>query len=138
MVSTQAPGLPSAADLAGLDPTVAIVLIVGGVLLAFLAYFGGPIRDRLTRKPVEPPKTVEQTGQLPAIPAAPAAGNTPGIDRAEKYAEQLIDNLLRQIEEGGAREDVLEHRIEVLEREKRDLLTDNQRLQSMLWQRGPR
>lgn len=137
-MSTQTPSLPSAADLAGLDPTVAIVLIVGGVLLAFLAYFGGPLRDRLTKKTPDPPKPVETTGQIPAIPAAAPSGTAPGIDRAEKYAEQLIDNLLRQIEEGGAREDVLEHRIEVLEREKRDLLTDNQRLQSMLWQRGPR
>lgn len=138
-MSTQTPTLPSASDLASLNPTVAIALISGGVLMAFLAYFGAPLRDRLKKKTPDPPKPVEQTGQQPAIAAPPAGGaGAPGIDRAEKYAEQLIDNLLRQIEEGGSREDALEHRVEALERQVRDLQTDNQRLQAMLWQRGPR
>lgn len=135
---TQTPSpLPDAGALKDLDPTVALALIIAGVVLALLTYFGAPIRDRLTKKlpapPPSPPAADTATSlQLTAQPGSPT------VDRAERRTDQFIDNLLRQIEESGAREDQLEQRIESLERRLRDVESENQRLQLMLWQRGPR
>lgn len=135
---TQTPGpLPDAGALKDLDPTVALALIIAGVVLALLTYFGGPIRDRLTKKPPPPSPSPSATDTATSLQLTAQAGS-PTVDRAERRTDQFIDNLLRQIEESGAREDQLEQRIESLERRLRDVESENQRLQLMLWQRGPR
>jgi len=144
-VLTQTPSpLPDAGSLSGLDPSVAITLVVAGVILALLTYFGGPIRDRLTKKPPPPPPAPPPTqdtappttSAFQQLATATTTGST--VDRAEKRTDQFIDNLLRQIEESGAREDQLEKRIETLERRVRDVETENQQLRQMLWQRDAR
>ncbi|HEY9354621.1 MAG TPA: hypothetical protein VIP28_15270 [Nocardioides sp.] len=135
---TQTPSpLPDAGALKDLDPTVALALIIAGVVLALLTYFGGPIRDRLTKKPPPPTSSPPVTDTATSLQLTAQAGS-PTVDRAERRTDQFIDNLLRQIEESGAREDQLEQRIESLERRLRDVESENQRLQLMLWQRGPR
>lgn len=135
---TQTPSpLPDAGALKDLDPTVALALIIAGVVLALLTYFGGPIRDRLTKKPPPPSPSPSATDTATSLQLTAQAGS-PTVDRAERRTDQFIDNLLRQIEESGAREDQLEQRIESLERRLRDVESENQRLQLMLWQRGPR
>lgn len=140
--------LPDAGALKDLDWRVALALIIAGVLLAFLTYFGGPIRDRLAKKPdpappIPPPSSAPDPPQanslghgrmLPATTAGPAVD---AVDRAERRTDQFIDNLLRQIQEAAEREDALERRVHALEQQVQALQNENQRLQTMLWQRGP-
>lgn len=145
-VLTQTPGLPSAADLSQVHPVIAGMLIVAGLLLAF----SGPIRERLGRKPPDPPAAKPTaaagaeapTGQLPSVVP------TPALERAEKRADEAIERLesdvgyLRQQLAGRdlwweqhvtQLRDAYERRIEQLERKVGQLEAENQRL----W-RGPR
>jgi hypothetical protein len=142
-VLTQTPTpLPDAGALADLDPGVAITLLVAGVILALLTYFGGPIRDRLSKKPPAPPPPSAPPAVSPpdtAPQATPAAGQGSAgaaIDAAERRTDRFIDTLLRQVEDSAGREELLEKRIETLERRVRDL--EAEKLQMMLWQRDHR
>lgn len=145
---TPAP-LPSASDLAALDPAVAITLLVASVVIALLFYVGPSLRDRLRpptppappAAPAAPPATATATS--PALPpAAPTA-----VDQAETRTAQFIDHLLRQIQDGAEREDELEERLRAKElehdariRAKDELITQREqeirRLETLLWQRG--
>lgn len=142
---TPAP-LPSPSDLAALDPSVAITLLVASVALALLVYIGPAVRDR-----IRPAKPSEPAAAPPA--AAPAAASLPGaptaVDQAETRTSQFIDHLLRQLQASGEREDELEERLRAKEAEhevrlrSRDerisqLEQELRRLESLLWQRGVR
>lgn len=144
---TPAP-LPSASDLAALDPSVAITLLVASVALALLVYIGPAVRDR-----IRPPKVTEPAPQQAAQALTPAhalPGAPTAVDQAEVRTSQFIDHLLRQLQASGEREDELEERLRAKEVEhevrlrSRDerisqLEQELRRLESLLWQqRGSR
>lgn len=133
--------LPSASDLASLDPAVAIALLVASVVIALLVYVGPSLRDRL--RPPTPPAPAAATA--PAVPTS--HGAHAAVDQAEVRTAQFIDHLLRQIQDGAEREDELEERLRAKETEhdarlrSRDeqitrLEQENRRLETLLWQRG--
>jgi hypothetical protein len=145
---TPAP-LPSPSDLAALDPSVSITLLVSSVVLALLAYIGPAVRDRIRPpKPAEPP--APQAVPASASPPAHALpGASTAVDQAEVRTSQFIDHLLRQLQAGGEREDELEDRLHAKEAEhevrlrSRDerisqLEQELRRLEGLLWQRGNR
>lgn len=143
---TPAP-LPSPSDLAALDPSVSITLLVSSVVLALLAYIGPAVRDRIRPpKPAEPPaqQAVSASALAHAMPGASTA-----VDQAEVRTSQFIDHLLRQLQASGEREDELEDRLHAKEAEhevrlrSRDerisqLEQELRRLEGLLWQRGIR
>lgn len=139
--ATPAP-LPSASDLAALDPAVAIALLVASVVIALLVYVGPSLRDRL-----RPPTPAPQPAAPPVAPMS--HGAHAAVDQAEVRTERFIDHLLRQIQDGTEREDELEDRLRAkdVEHEARLRARDEQvaqlerevrRLESLLWQRGNR
>lgn len=140
--ATPAP-LPSASDLAALDPAVAIALLVASVVIALLVYVGPSLRDRL-RPPTPAPQPAAPTPAAPTSHGAHAA-----VDQAEVRTERFIDHLLRQIQDGGDREDELEDRLRAKDAEhetrlraRDDRITqleqEIRRLETLLWQRGQR
>lgn len=131
---TPAP-LPSPSDLAALDPSVAITLLVASVVLALLVYIGPAVRDRL--RPPKPPD--------PSAPAAPAGGAVAAaslppssVGAAVDRTEQFLQHLLRQIEAGNDREEELEALLRTRDERIGQLERENLRLESLLWQRGQR
>lgn len=143
--ATPAP-LPSASDLAALDPAVAIALLVASVVIALLVYVGPSLRDRLRPRP---PVAAPAIPAAPAVAAAMTHGAHAAVDQAEVRTERFIDHLLRQIQDGGDREDELEDRLRAKDAEhetrlraRDDRITqleqEIRRLETLLWQRGQR
>lgn len=127
MPDPQAPVVPSTTDLAALDPTVAIVLLVV-VGVSIVAFYVGPIiRARFTRPPDPPPASSSTGAHALREPAA-------AIEKAADTTQQFIDHLLRQIEQTAARCDELEHRLAAKDREVDELQQQVNRLNGMLWQ----
>jgi hypothetical protein len=131
---TPAP-LPSPSDLAALDPSVAITLLVASVVLALLVYIGPAVRDRIRPpKPSEPSSPAAPVGGPAALAALPAGSAAAAVDRTE----QFLQHLLRQIEAGNEREEELEALLRTRDERIGQLERENLRLESMLWQRGQR
>ena len=122
---TPAPAIPSASDLAALDPAVAITLLVV-VGLGILGFYLGPgLAARLTRS--SPPSSV---------PAAESGGGRPEppTEAVGRTTQQFIDHLLASIAADRVRIDDLERRLAARDREIDDLQLQIHRLQ--IWQHG--
>ncbi len=119
-MTTQTPAVPTASDLAGLNPAVAVALI----LLIALLYLGPEIRSRL--KKADPPKSdtakpADTPGQPPAVlPAAQA------IDRTSEITDRYIATLTAQL---AGKDDVIE-------RQDREIARLNDLIQREQWRRG--
>lgn len=123
MPDPQAPAVPSTTDLAALQPSVAITLLIVAAV-SIVAFYVGPIaRARFTqpRQPPPPPEA-ESTGAhaLQAPQPSPA-------EQAKATTQQFIDHLLRQLEER-------DRRLAAKAREIQDLQQQAHRLETMLWQ----
>lgn len=100
LAQTQAPGVPDPSSLKDLPTPVAVLLLCLIGLLACLFYFGGALRDRITKKPPDPaPPSLSS-------PAAPVAA--PALDRAAEVTDRYTAHLLAQIAELKTRVDELE------------------------------
>lgn len=140
-VAAPIPGVPTATDLAALDPAVAVTLLVV-VGLGIVGFYVGPaIRARFTR-PTGQPDPTQATAALPTVPDP-----THAVDRAEQRTDRFVDHLLRQLENSAAREQDMARRMEVRDEEWRRKLEqaereidqwqqEARRLETMLWQRG--
>lgn len=133
-VTAPLPGVPTATDLAALNPAVAVTLLIV-VALAIVAFYVGPaIRTRFSQPKPDSPPAVQpgpQAGQLLEAP-----GPAPAVERAEQRTDRFVDHLLRQIEHGVAREAELERKLEQANREADQWQQEARRLETMLWQRG--
>lgn len=90
------PAVPTADQLRGLDPAVAITLLVVVALVVVLFYFGGTIRDLITRKPGDAaaPRTAAELAVSNPPPVATAV-----VDRAALVEDAFREHLLARITE---------------------------------------
>lgn len=95
---SQAPSLPDATSLAGLDPSVAIMFLGVVALGMILFYFGPALRDRVAKKPDEL-KPADQTAPIASV----AQTATQVLDRTTEMTDRYIADLKEQIR-GQARE----------------------------------
>jgi predicted RNase H-like nuclease (RuvC/YqgF family) len=119
--------IPTASDLATLNPVVAVVFLGVVALGITLFYFGKPLQERLRGKKDDPPKAADPTATAPiaaVMPSAPAA-----LDRAAEMTDRFISDLREQI--GALRGEVDEQ-----EREIKQLRTENDRLRDEAWRRS--
>lgn len=120
--------IPTASDLATLNPVVAVAFLGVVALAIILFYFGKPLQDRVRgNKKDDPPKAAADPGAtaqvstvLPAMPTA--------LDRASEMTDRYISDLKEQI--AGLRTEVDE-----LEREIKQLRTELDRLRDEAWRR---
>lgn len=108
--------LPDPATLKDLDPAVAITFLVAFTLLAVTAFFGGTIKDRLSRKPPDP----DAAQLVQAVTSPPSSTASTAVDRAAQVSDEYRDYLLQQVQE-------LKARVDELERENRRLREDVER-----------
>lgn len=92
--ATQAPSLPDASSLAGLDPSVAIMFLGVVALGMILFYFGPALRDRMAKKPADP-KPADPTSTAPIVSLLPST--TQVLDRTAEMTDRYIADLKEQI-----------------------------------------
>jgi hypothetical protein len=92
----QAPVVPDASSLAGLEPSVALAFLGVIALGMLLFYFGKPLQDRVRGAKASPPATdPASTGPIPPVlPSSVAA-----LDRATEMTNRLITALEEQARE---------------------------------------
>lgn len=108
MAVAQAPIVPDASSLAGLEPAVAIMFLGVVALGMILFYFGPAMRDRVRGpKATPPPADPASTGPIPPVlPSSVAV-----LDRATEMTNRLIATLEEQAGERDEEIDRLRHEL---------------------------
>lgn len=126
--------LPDLSVLADLSPPVAFAALGTIVLVTLLFHFGSAIRERISPKQQAPKPEVAPVPQsASALPQA--------VDSAARAYETFIDHLRQQIKDDTLERDQeraqLERDLAQARRESADLRAEVNRLNMLLWQRGP-
>ncbi len=131
MTISQAPTIPDATALAGLDPGVAYALLSVIALGMLLFYLGPGIRARFAPKEAaKSPVEGSPSGAIP--PALPAV-----VDRADIATERLIAHLERQLDERTRQLSDRDRELTAMDRELERVRADNDRLRDQIqWRRG--
>jgi hypothetical protein len=110
----QAPAVPDASSLAGLEPVVAVSFLAVVALGMLLFYFGPALRDRV-RGPKAPPPPADPASTGPIPPVLPSS--VAALDRATEMTNRLIANLEEQVRERDEEFDRVRHERDEIRRE---------------------
>lgn len=91
MLAAQAPVVPDASSLAGLDPVVAVSFLGVVALGMILFYFGPALRERLSKKA----KPADPAATAPMVPLPVPA--TQMLDRTAEMTDRYVDSLKEQL-----------------------------------------
>lgn len=91
--AAQAPTIPDASSLAGLEPSVAIMFLGVVALGMLLFYFGPAMRDRVRGAPKDKPAD-SPPAPVPTLPQPVVL-----VDRATEMTNRLIETLEEQVTE---------------------------------------
>lgn len=95
MAAAQAPAVPDASSLAGLNPVVASLFLGVVALGMILFYFGPAMRDRVRGPRPEAKTDPASTGPIPPVLPSPVQV----LDRAAVMTDRLIETLEEEIDQ---------------------------------------
>jgi hypothetical protein len=123
------PPLPDWSILSQVSPPVAFGILATVIVIVLAWVLGPALRERISKKPDPPPPSSPSPSPVAALPGA--------VDTASETSKLFIDHLVAQL---AAEEQDHKRTRDDLEEARRQIVTlqgETQRLQMMLWQRGP-